>query len=217
MNHSRKFIFVVAAVLGFTMDVVLAQGPARPGTIPKPQAAPRYRQPCAFGDPRTRLEQLDLEIEKVVVRGSTTIGFIAGRNGSIRVEAIELKDVGAPVTRVLGVVVTLKEANRPEAEPGQGEIRSFMDYEEIDPLLKGLDTVAKTDDTITKLANFEAHYTTKGQLEIAGFRQTPGGAVGAAVSGGDCDRVRILLSLEELSKFRYMISQAKTRLEEINP
>lgn len=215
MNPSRKFFSVISTVLVLTVGVVMAQRPARPGTIPKPQAAPRNRQPCDFGEPRTRLEQLDLELERVIVRGSTTVGFVTGRNGTIRVEAIEIKDEGRPATRVLGVVVTLRETTRPDAEAGQGETRSFMDYEEIDPLLKGLDTVAKTDDTTTKLANFEAHYSTRGELEIAGFRQTPGGAVGAAVSGGDCERIRILLSLEDLAKFRYMISQAKARLDEI--
>ena len=136
-------------------------------------------------------------------------------NGTIRVEAIELRDEVHPTTRALGVGVTLRETTHQEAEPAPAETRAFMDYDEIDPLIRGFDSVAKTDDTVTKLANFESHYTTKDYLEIAGFRQTPGGAIGAAVSGGECERVRILLSLEELSKLRYMILQAKARLDEI--
>ena len=210
MNCSRLLNCSVIAVLAFAASVALAQ---RPGSIPKPQAAPRFRRPCDYGEPRTRLEQLDLGIERVIVRGSTTIGSLTGRNGTIRVEAIELREEGS-ASRVLGVVVTLR-GTRQESEATLVETRSFMDYEEIDPLIRGLDIVAKTDDTITKLANFEAHYTTNGELEIAGFRQTPGGAVAAAVSGGNCDRVRILLSLEELAKLRYWILQAKVRLDEI--
>jgi len=210
MNFSRLLSCSVIVVLALAASAVLAQ---RPGSVPKPQAAPRFRRPCDFGDPRTRLEQLDLSIEKVIVRGSTTVGGLIGRNGTVRVEAIELREEGS-ASRALGVVVTLK-GTRQESETTQIEVRAFMDYEEIDPLIKGLDSVAKTDDTITKLANFEAHYTTNGDLEIAGFRQTPGGAVAAAVSAGNCDRVRILLSLEELAKLRYWILQAKVRLDEI--
>jgi len=198
----------VIAFLALAPSMALAQ---RPESAPKPQSAPRFRRPCDFGEPRTRLEQLDAGLERVIVRGSTTIGMLTGRNGTVRVEAIELREEGSAI-RALGVVVTLKEL-----EPAPSETRSFMDYEEIDPLIRGLDTVAKTDDTITKLANFEAHYRTKGDLEIAGFRQTPGGAIAAAVSGGDCSRIRILLSLEELSKLRFMIVQAKARLDEITP
>ena len=213
MNRSRLLCSSLITVLAFAVSVALAQRPGRLGSVPKPQAAPRYRQPCDFGDPRTRLEQLDSEIEKVIVRGSTTVGLLGGRNGTVRVEAIELRDAGH-ANRATGVVVTLREGTQQESEPPI-EVRSFMDYEEIDPVIKGLDIVAKTDDTVTKLANFEAHYTTRGELEIAGFRQTPGGAVGASVSGGYCDRVRILLSFEDLAKLRFMILEAKKRLDEI--
>src|SRR5258705_4612664 len=133
MNFSRILSLSIIAVLALAASVALAQ---RPGAVPKPQAAPRFRQPCDFGDPRTRLEQLDLGIEKVIVRGSTTVGSLTGRNGTVRVEAIELREEG-PANRALGVAVTLRDTTRQESGSAIIETRSFMDYEEIDPLLSG--------------------------------------------------------------------------------
>ncbi len=100
-----------------------------------------------------------------------------------------------------------------ETHPAQ-ESKSYVDYEEIDAVIKAWDRVARTDDTITKLNNFQSSYRTKGNLEIAVFRQTSGGAIAAAVSGG-CDQVRVFLSLDEFIKLRWMIVQAKARLDEI--
>ncbi len=138
---------------------------------------------------------------------------LATREGFVRVDAIELRDEGNG-TRALGVVVELRDPTRQdETHPAQ-ESKSYVDYEEIDAVIKAWDRVARTDDTITKLNNFQSSYRTKGNLEIAVFRQTSGGAIAAAVSGG-CDQVRVFLSLDEFIKLRWMIVQAKARLDEI--
>jgi hypothetical protein len=126
-----------------------------------------------------------------------------GRNGTADVDAIELRDESNG-TRTTGVIVELRDSTR-----------VFIDYEELDSLLAAWERVTRTDETITKLNNFESHYRSRGDLEISVFRQTPGGAVAGAVSGGVCTRVKLLLSLDELIKLRWMIVQAKARLDEI--
>ena len=180
----------------------------------RPRQEPPFRRPCDFSGPLTKLEEFDARWETVIVRGSTHVTTLTGRNGFARVDAIELRDEG-PGTRALGVVVELKDSSRQDATRPAEESRSYIDYEEIDSLIKAWDRVARTDDTITKLNNFESRYRTKGDLEIAVFRQTPGGTVAATVTGGICERVRIFLSLDELIKLRWMIVQAKARLDEI--
>jgi hypothetical protein len=179
---------------------------------------PRYqtplRQPCDWFEPRTKLEEFDSRLETVIVRGSTHVMTLTGRNGSARVDAIELRDESNG-TRATGVILELRDPTRQDATHPADEARSYIDYEEIESLIKAWDRVARTDDTITKLNNFESRFRTKGDIEIAVFRQTPGGAVAATVSAGTCDRVRIFLSLDELIKLRWMIVQAKARLDEI--
>jgi hypothetical protein len=179
----------------------------------RPRYQPPLRQPCDFMEPLTKLEEFDARWETVIIRGSTHIMSVIGRNGSARVDAIELRDEGNG-TRAMGVIVELRDTTRQDATHPAEESRSYIDYEDIDVVIKAWDRVARTDDTITKLNNFQSRYRTKGGMEIAVFRQTPGGAVAASVSGS-CDRVQIFLSLDELIKLRWMVVQAKARLDEI--
>ena len=174
----------------------------------------RFFRTCDLVGPLTKLEEFDARWETVIVRGSTHVtSTVNGRNGTVDVDAIELRDESNG-TRAMGAIVELRDTARPDTNRS-AEGRVFIDYEEIDPLIAAWDRVARTDDTITKLNNFESHYRSRGDMEISVFRQTPGGAVAAAVSGGICNRVRILLSLDELIKLRWMIVQAKTKLDEL--
>jgi len=163
---------------------------------------------CEPGEQRTRLEEFEVKAQTVVIKGSTRVAILNTSSGSARVEALELRDTGDS-TRATGVAITLKDATR----QANAEGRSYIDYEEIDPLIKGLDSVAHSDETITKLTSFEARYRTRGDFEITVFRQTSGG-IAAALSSGTIDRVAISLSLDELGKLRWMILQAKVRLDE---
>ena len=170
------------------------------------------RRPCDSLGPLTKLEEFDWRTETVIVRGSTRVETLITRLGSARVDAVEFRDEanGAQAT---GVVIELRDNSRQDAPPL--ESRSYIDYDEIGPVIKAWDRVARTDDTITKLNNFESRYRTRGDFEIVVFRQTPGGTIAAAVSGGICDRVRVLLSLDEFIKLRHMVAQAKERLDEL--
>ncbi len=83
-----------------------------------------------------------------------------------------------------------------------------------DSLIKAFDTAAKSDDSATRLTHFEARYRTKGDFEIMVFKQVSGG-LAAAVEGGFFDRSRLLMTLEDFVKFRWMVLQAKEKLDEI--
>jgi hypothetical protein len=205
--------------MNFRRSLVLA-GLLLAATLCNPTFAQRRRfeanlpQPCELEVPLTTLEQFVDRMQTIIVRGSTHVMTLTVRNGTARVDAIELRDESNGM-RATGVVVELTAANRQDATRPADESRSYIDYEEIDRVIKAWDQVARTDDTITKLNNFESRYRTRGDLEIAVFRQTPGGSVAAAVSGGICNRVRLLLSLDELIKLRHMIVQARERLDEM--
>jgi hypothetical protein len=213
VNKQRRIVLMrpTRPILWTVIVIVLASNSV---FAQRPRYQPPLRQPCDWLEPRTKLEEFDSRLETVIVRGSTHIMTAIGRNGSVRVDALELRDEGN-ATRATGVILELKDTTRQDATHPADEARLYIDYEEIDALIKAWDRVARTDDTITKLNNFESRYRTKGDLEIAVFRQTPGGSIAAAVSGGICDRVRIFLSLDELTKVRWMIVQAKARLDEI--
>ena len=171
------------------------------------ERVPPPRDP-QFYEPRNKLEDFEGRMETILIKGRTYVATLRGQNGYARVEATEIRDTRNS-TRITGVVITIVADGGPP-----GEIRSLIDYEEIDPLIKAFDTVAKSDDSITKLTHFEARYRTTGGFEILVFKQVSGG-VAATVEGGFFDRSRLLLTLDDFVKLRWMVAQAKERLDEI--
>ena len=163
---------------------------------------------CEPLEPRTRLETLEDRHGGVVLKGFTRITIVDVRG--IRIDAVEMREMGNPnVPRANGIGVVLREGGE---HPNDN--RALVDYEEIDSLLKAIDTISQVDETATKLVGFEARYTTYGDLEIAVFRQTRSGTA-VIMQTGICDRATVTLSLDDLAKVRAMIVEAKTRLDEI--
>jgi hypothetical protein len=150
-------------------------------------------------------------METLLIKGRHWVGTLRAQNGSARVEAFEVRDTRNS-ERATGVVITLVPA---DANSRADEIRSLIDYDEIDPLIKILDTMVKADDNVTKLSHFEERYRTRGDFEVLVFKQQTGTSVAAAIEGGFFDRLRLFLIMDELVRLRFMIVQAKERLDEI--
>ena len=200
MSSSRSLLLVI--VLIAASGSVCAQ--RRFERLPPP------RDP-QFYVPRNKLEDVDGRMETLLIKGRHWVGTLRSQNGSATVEAYEVRDTRNP-ERVTGVVITFRPA---DANSRDDEIRSLIDYEEIDPLIKVLDTMVKADDNVTKLSHFEERYRTRGDFEVMVFKQQSGTSVAAAIEGGFFDRLRLLLIMDELVRLRYMIAQAKDRLDEI--
>jgi len=198
MNRMCLTIIAVSMLMLFC-GPALAQ---RPG--------PEFRRPlaCEPLEPRTRLEAIESRYERVITKGFTQYATLNVRGVDVRLDAVEMKDT-ADATRALGFVIALRESgDKPR------ENRSFIDYEEIDRLIKAMESVARVNETMTKLAGFEARYRTLGDLEINVFRQTRSGTA-ASLSSGICDRVTGLMTLDDLDKLRGHLIEAKARLDEI--
>ena len=193
---------IALLLLGFMICVGTAMA-QRPG--------PQFRRPlaCEPLEPRTKLEAIEGGYERVLIKGFSQIATIRARGADIRIDAVELKD-NTSSARAMGVVIAMRETGeRPQ------ENRAFVDYEEIDPLIRALDFSAKVNETVTKLAGFEARYRTLGDLEVIVFRQGRASGTAASVTSGICDRVTGLLTLDELELLRAHIIEAKVRLDEI--
>ena len=179
------------------------------GTAVAQQPGPQFwrKVGCEPLEPRTRLEALDSRYAAVIVKGFTRITTVDVRG--VRIDAVEMRDMGSTVGRVKGLVVVLREGGeRPN------DNRAFVDYDEIDSLLTAIDTISRVDESATKLAGFEAKYKTLGDLEIGVFRQTRSGTA-VIMSTGICDRATQTLTLDDLAKVKAQIQEAKLRLDDI--
>lgn len=192
------------AILAFLLLIIL------PSAALAQRSGPEFRRPlaCEPLEPRTRLEAVESRYERVITKGFSQFATFTVRAVEVRLDAIEMKDT-ADGTRAIGLVIALKElGERPR------ENRSFIDYEEVDRLIKAMEAVAKVNESITKLAGFEARYRTLGDLEINVFRQTRSGAA-ASLTSGICDPVTGIMTLDELDRLRGYLMEAKKRLDEI--
>lgn len=198
MNRMLVLIIAVLALMLFCGSA-LAQ-----------RSGPQFRRPlaCEPLEPRTKLEDLETRYERVITKGFTRYTTLRVSDVEIRLDAVEMKDT-ANSSRAIGFVVALRElGERPH------ENRSFVDYEEIDRLIKGMEAASKVNETMSKLAGFEARYRTLGDLEIIVFRHTRSG-IAASVTSGICDQVTANMTLDELDKLRGYLIEAKGRLDEI--
>ena len=168
---------------------------------------PALRDP-QFYAPRNQLEDFDGRMETILIKGRSWVGTVRAQNGTARVEATEIRDT-AISKRAAGVVVTVMADGGPP-----GETRSLIDYEEIDALVKAIDTAVKASESVTKLTHFEVRYRTRGDFEVMVFKQLSDNAIAAAIEGGFFDRSRLYLTLDELTRLRWMMVQAKERLDE---
>ena len=160
-----------------------------------------------FYAPRNTLEEFESRTSTLLIKGRTWVATLRTGAGSARVEATDIRDTGTGM-RASGVTITVLTSNP------AGEVRCLIDYDEIDPLVRAFDAMEKAGDSVTKLSNFEAHYRTRGDFEIIVFKQTTGG-IAAAIEGGFFERTRVLVTLEEFTRLRWMVVQAKERLDEI--
>lgn len=201
MSSSRSLL-LAAIVIAAGCNTISAQ--RRWERLPPP------RDP-QFYEPRNKLEDVDGRMETLLIKGRHWVGTLRAQNGTARVEAYEVKDMRTS-DRATGVLVTFLPA---DANSRADEIRSMIDYEEIDPLVKVIDTMLKADDTVTKLSHFEERYRTRADFEVLVFKQQTGTSVTSAIEGGFFDRLRLFLITDELVRLRFMIVQAKERLDEI--
>ena len=201
MKPARLLIF---SILIMVISLGAVQAQRRWERLPPP------RDP-QFYVPRNKLEDIDGRMETLLIKGRHWVGTVRAQNGSARVEAFEVRDTHNS-DRATGVLITFLPA---DANSRSDEIRSMIDYEEIDGLVKMVDTMIKADDNVTKLSHFEERYRTRGDFEVMVFKQQTGTSVAAAIEGGFFDRLRLFLIMDDLVKLRYMIAQAKERLDEI--
>jgi len=158
---------------------------------------------------KTKLEQFSAKTGVVLIRGFHKIGSAQGLyNTSVNIESKEFTNV-TDGTKQYGITIeAFKEDGRYDKKH-----TSFIDYDEIDSLVKGIEYISKVKPDVTKLEDFQADYKTKGDLKISTF--SSGSKVMAAVTSGNIGGVASYFNIEDLAKVKELILKAKTKIEEV--
>ncbi len=176
------------------------------------------QQPLPLSSPtpeefQTRLETMMTEVGSVIVKGFTRVGSMTGSRGVAYFTAWEVTDARTG-RREQGVGVEISDTVTPNRRDNFEE-RAYIDYDELDPLIRGIDYMMKLDDKVTKLARYEAQYQTRGGLVLVSFN-TPGGYV-TAISTYGGRRPRFVLRPTGLAEFRNLLESAKDALDAPRP
>ncbi len=111
------------------------------------------------------MEQFSAKTGVILIRGFQKIGSTQGLySTSVNIESKEFTNV-TDGSKQYGITIeAFKEDGRYDKEH-----TSFIDFDEIDSLIQGIDYISKVKPDVTKFADFQADYTTKGELKISTF------------------------------------------------
>lgn len=188
----------------FILFIVFAPGVAAQQQPPRPAATP-----LSF-EPLTKLEELDTQTGAVIVKNYTYIGSVSGFSGIVMVTAYEFVDAQTG-RKDYGIGVELRETGRDARDGRQG--RTYVDYDEIDALLRGFDYILKIEKSAT-MENFEAQFRTRGELSVATFIR-PNGSLQGEIAIGIFRQAAANFSLGKMADFRKLIADAKTAIDKI--
>jgi len=151
---------------------------------------------------KTKLEEFSGETGVVIIKGFQDVGKIGGVTVTSRVFTnanTGKKEYG----------ITINVAGYRERDD-----TSFIDYDEIQSLIKGSDYISKIEKSVTKLSHYEATYQTKGGFSITKFNSSDG-KTSLAVSSGNIGPVTAFLPMAKLSELKQMIINAKMKIDSI--
>jgi hypothetical protein len=159
----------------------------------------------------TKLQAAAGQTGTVLILGYSEIGRVNGLYGtSVDIEARELQEPSTN-SHLYGLRIHVVEGGTLERENA-----SYVDYDEIEPLLTGLEYITNTNGSVTKLASFQADYRTRGDLVVSTF-DNASDQIMAAIKSGDIGGARAYLSLSQLGVIRDLLKKARQKLDSIRP
>jgi hypothetical protein len=160
---------------------------------------------------KTKLEAFQARTGVVIIRGFSEIGTARGMySTSIVVESKEFADATTG-KKEYGMTIEVKDNSRSL----ERESTSYIDYDEIDSLIKGLDYISKIDGGVTKLSNFQADYRTKGDLSFSTFSAQ--GEILFGVESGRIGSASAYFKGSSIADIRKLIVDAKAAIDAIRP
>ncbi|HEY1717865.1 MAG TPA: hypothetical protein VGH42_06170 [Verrucomicrobiae bacterium] len=156
----------------------------------------------ATNAPKTEIENFELQTGTVIVKGLGDIGSVTTSAGVISVRCKESIDENSG-QKEYGLGVAL----------ASNQLHGFLvvDYDELDSLIRGLDTLSKITYDATTMPSFDATFATKSGLLIAAHSVQRQGGIQLFVQFASTPRIP--LTSVQFTQFQNLISQAKASLD----
>lgn len=156
----------------------------------------------------TKIEQFQGQSGAVIIMGASDVGEVAGEYGAkVEIQAREIINAKSGERRY-GIYVRVNEGGRLEREHS-----SYIDYEEIQPLLAGIDYIMSVRKEATQLESFQADFTTVDDLRISTYSTSVVGEVKASIRSGTIGPARAFIGIDTLQRFRGLIENAKVKID----
>jgi len=157
---------------------------------------------------RTQIGQFENRTGSVIIKGYGVIGSVPGGGGAeISVRCKETTDVSVG-RKLYGLAIDIN-VGRDQRE------RIYVDDNEIDSLLAGLNYVRKISYDVTELPSFEASYTTKGGFEVRAHSIRKEGTLQFFAQGNYSPPIQ--LNSIDVSKLYDLILSAQKNLDSLKP
>ncbi len=152
--------------------------------------------------PATEIENFELQTDAVIVKGIGQIGSLATETGTIVVRCKESDNVTSG-QKQFAVAIGI-EAN-------QSRLILFVDYDELDALIHGLDYLSKVTYSVTTMPAFDATITTRSGFRAGAYSEQRQGGIRLFVQYGDS--VRVPVTPDQFTQLQNLINQAKSALD----
>lgn len=163
-------------------------------------------RPTTPSVPKTKLEAFTGTTGVVSIKAYTKIGEVKG-TGSVEVRAMSFRSAKTGQEQS-GIAIEVK-GGRAYSSPAI----SFIDYDEIQGLLDGIDYISKTQNDVTEHAFFEARYSTKGDFAVVVFNNESGQRR-VSIESGTYGSHSVYFGLENLAEFKSLLVRARSVLDD---
>ncbi len=154
-------------------------------------------------EPKTKLEQFQAKTGSVIIMAYSKVGAFSAQYGaSVEVQTREFTDASTGAKQY-GVFITVKET-----KPYEREDSSFIDFDEIESLIKGIEYISGVTSEVSKLPMFQAEYRTRGDLMVSTFGSSTKTQIEAVIKSGRYGSASAYMSRSDLAKFRESLRSA---------
>jgi len=156
----------------------------------------------ATNTPPTEIENFELQTDAVIVKGVSDIGSVGTEAGTILIRCKESDNVTSG-QKQYAMAVTIENT--------QAKMTLFVDYDELDTLIRGLNYLSKITFNVTTMPSFDATITTRSGFRAGAHSERQQGSIQLFLQFTGTPR--ILVRPDQFAQFQYLVGQAKTALD----